>query len=151
MADEFAGAVAEVEGGRSLRVDLLGKSYAVADKVGAMPLLRFAHLAKKGVDSMDLEGLDAVYTMLRSVFTDEAWSEFEQDASAARLDGDDLLAVVQKAIELIAARPTGLPSESPAGQSTTGPNSTAPSGFAEYKRSLGLVPVADVAMGGLAG
>jgi hypothetical protein len=43
-------------------VECLGERYRIGDKIGLMPLMRFAHSAKQGVDSGDLEGLSAPCT-----------------------------------------------------------------------------------------
>jgi hypothetical protein len=100
-----------------------GESFTVADRIGLMPLMRFAVLAKDGVDIDDMEGLVAVYDLLRQCITDEDWPRFEAHASRARAGEDELLQVVKDAIELITAHPTRRPSDSSAGQlSTSGPS-----------------------------
>lgn len=134
--DEFAAAL-EVASPKVVEAPW-GKSYEVADKIAAMPLLKFAHLSKKGVDSADMEGLAAIYDLLRAVFTDDAWERFEIDSTEERANDEDLMQIITKAIEVIAARPTKSPSDSSDGQSTTTASSTEPSSFAEYKASLGL-------------
>lgn len=100
-----------------------GASFAVADKVGLMPLLKFAHLSKKGVDANDMEGLSAIYDLLRSVIADDAWDRFEEHATVVRADGDDLMEVVSQAIEVISARPTDGPSDSSDGPQTVSESS----------------------------
>jgi hypothetical protein len=100
-----------------------GEQYEVADRIGLMPLMRFAHLARSGVDADDMEGLDAMYALLRQCFTDEAWNGFEDAATRHRADGDELLAVVKDAIEVISERPTPQPSDSSDGQTPTPENS----------------------------
>lgn len=92
-----------------------GRQFQLAQKVGLMPLMAFAHLAKDGVDANDMAGLAATYALLRSVIADEAWPAFEDHASLVRADGDDLMAVVTQAIEIISARPTVRPSDSSVG------------------------------------
>lgn len=138
--DEFAAQVAEVDG-KPRMVPAFGAEFEVADRMGLMPLLRFAHLAKRGVDADDMDGLAAMYDVLAACFTDEAWTRFQAAAVDARADGDALLEVVGRAIAVMTARPTKRPSVSPAGPSTTTPSSTDDSSFAARKRALGLVPV----------
>jgi hypothetical protein len=53
------------------RVEFLGKEFAIASKIGLMPLMRFAHAAKSGLDSDDMEGMAAMYDMLRQAIADE--------------------------------------------------------------------------------
>jgi hypothetical protein len=91
-----------------------------------MPLLRFAHAAKSGLDSADMEGMAAMYDMLRQCLADEpvyvlnnaeltrkaydelppeavaqvvtygGWDEFEAHATRTRADDQDLIGVVQR-------------------------------------------------------
>lgn len=104
-------------------IEYAGERFALADRIGLMPLMRFAHLARTGVDSDDMEGLDAMYALLRQCFTDEAWTKFEDAATRQRADGEELMGVVKQAIEAIAARPTGRPSDSSDGPESTSESS----------------------------
>lgn len=135
----------EIEGAPSqVRVlEAFGHEYEVAERVALMPMLRFAHLAKKGADSADMEAMAAMYDLLRAVFTDDAWEQFQQDASDERADAEQLLGLVQKAITVISARPTSRPSDSTPGPQTTTESSTGSSSFAERRQALGLVPVTE--------
>jgi hypothetical protein len=100
-----------------------GETFTVADRIGLMPLMRFAVLAKGGVDIDDMEGLVAVYDLLRQCIADDDWLRFEAHAARARAGEDELLQVVKDAIELITAHPTRQPSDSSAGRpSTSGPS-----------------------------
>jgi hypothetical protein len=104
-----------------------GESFIVADRLGLMPLLRFAHLAKKGVDSDDMDGLVAIYDLLYSVIADTEpdengqteWTRFQDLATEKRATGDDLMGVVSEAIELITSNPSARPSVSSDGPPTT--------------------------------
>jgi len=60
-----------------LRVEFLGKEFAIASKIGLMPLMRFAHAAKSGLDSDDMEGMAAMYDMLRQCIADESVYVFQ--------------------------------------------------------------------------
>jgi hypothetical protein len=111
-----------------------GASFAVASKVGLMPLLRFAHLSKQGVDANDMDGMSAIYDLLRSVIADEDWGRFENHASVVRADGDDLMGVVSQAIELISERPTVRPSESSDGSAITSVSSVVDSSSRVIRR-----------------
>lgn len=96
-----------------------GESFEVAAKLGLMPLLAFAHVAKQGVDANDMKGLVAIYDLLRNVLADDEWDRFTELATATRADGDELMEVVSQAIELISSRPTGRSSDSSAGPEKT--------------------------------
>lgn len=93
-------------------VTFAGEEFALSDRIGLMPLMRFAHVARSGVDSGDMEALDAMYRLLEQCFTEESWLRFEDAATKARADGDELMGVVKDAIQTISARPTGRPSDS---------------------------------------
>lgn len=112
-------AVIGFEGHSGASLTFEGRSFRVADKVGLMPLMKFAHLAKQGVDANNQDGLVALFDLLRSVIADEAWSAFEEHASLVRATGDELLEVVKDAIAVIAQRPTVRPSDSSDGPPTT--------------------------------
>lgn len=123
--------------------------YRIADKIGLMPLLKFAHVSSKGIDSADMEGLAAMYAMVRDALdtarpqgerrdpdtgeltlVDVAPSEFdrfERDAIESKADDKEIFAVVQEVMEALAARPTGSPSGSSPGRRPTSVNSKEPS------------------------
>lgn len=96
-----------------------GESFRLADKIGLMPLMRFAHVSRRGVDSNDMEGLAAIYDLLKQCVADEDWDRFEDHATTTRADGDDLLEVVSQAVQAIAERPTQEPSDSSDGPTRT--------------------------------
>lgn len=105
-------------------VEFLGEQFRVADRVGALPIMRFAKAAKSGADANDMAGLVALYDLLGQVIHPDDWSRFEAHADAEHADGDALLAVVQDALTLVAARPTGRSSDSSDGPRTIEPSST---------------------------
>jgi hypothetical protein len=106
------------------RVTFLGEEYRVAEKVGLMPLMRFAHAARKGTNTDDMEGLAAIYDMLHDCIHPDDWDRFCTDATDKKAEGDDLIPVVSQTIEILTARPTRRPSDSSAGPSTTSVSST---------------------------
>jgi len=120
------------------RVTVLGHSYKVADKVGLMPLLKFAHAADQGIDSQDIEGLNAIYEMLNDCIAPADWDRFQKEMTKEKAFVDDLLPVVQQAIQIISARPTGEPSGSSTSSESTTDGLTGDS-------SRGLVAVGDLA------
>jgi len=48
-------------------VELLGEKFRLAERVALMPLLAFANASKKGLDSDDMDGMAAMYGLIRSV------------------------------------------------------------------------------------
>lgn len=105
-------------------VDFLGEQFRVAERVGALPIMRFAKAAKSGTDSNDMEGLVALYDLLAQVIHPDDWARFEAHADREHADGDQLLVVVQQALAAVAGRPTGRSSDSSDGPQTIEPSST---------------------------
>lgn len=91
----------------------------MADRIGLMPLMRFAKVAKARVDSADLAGLAAMYDLLEQCIAESDWDRFEAHADKSRADGDDLMAVVGRVFEVLTERPTSRPSDSSDGPATT--------------------------------
>jgi hypothetical protein len=106
------------------KVEFMGERYKIANKVGLMPLIKFAHAASSGLDSSDMEGLAALYAMIRDCIDPGEWLRFERDAIDKRAGDADLLPVVEQTIELLTARPTRRPSGSSDGPRPTSPSST---------------------------
>jgi hypothetical protein len=112
-------------------VALAGKRFPVREQgVSLLALMKFAVIAKSGKTSDDMEGLAALYTLLRTCIADDAWEAFEDHANHVGADGEALMQVVTDAVTAAAARPTQPPSPSPGGPSTTGPSSAAGSSSA---------------------
>ncbi|MFD6565393.1 hypothetical protein [Micromonospora profundi] len=116
----------EIVGGGD-KVTFMGDSYRVAEKIGMMPLLRFAVVAKAGAQSDDMEGFAAMYALIRDCIDASDWDRFESDATVKKADQDDLLKVVTDVIEIVTARPTRRPADSSDGPQNTSPNSKVPS------------------------
>lgn len=108
-------------------LEFFGEKFRLADRVGIIPMLAFANASKKGLDSDDMEGLAAMYAMIRGVIhrpplfnadgtrsrdengkplRDESeWQRFEALAEDECAEGDDVMSFVNKAMEVMAARP----------------------------------------------
>jgi hypothetical protein len=141
-------------------VEFHGVDFAIADKVGLMPLLRFAHAAKSGLDSADMEGMAAMYDMLQQCIAERAvyvrdgrpidkpdevddgitvyggWPEFEAHATKVKADDDELMGVVKRVMGQLSERPTSQPSDSSVGQPSTAPMSEAASSSLAVVRRL---------------
>lgn len=109
-------------------IEFAGESFATADKIGLMPLMRFAKVAKAGADSQDMDGLAALYDLLEQSIADTDWERFQAAADRTRADGEELMGVIGKVFEALSERPTRLPSDSSAGQTAT-PQSSADASY----------------------
>lgn len=108
-------------------VDFAGESFRTADRIGVMPLMRFAKVAQAGVDANEMAGLAAMYDLLEQCIDPADWLRFQAHADKVRADGDELMAVVKAVIEALSDRPTSRPSDSSDGPSTTSTSSLADS------------------------
>lgn len=147
-ADDPASEVSEgvvVETGDT--VTMMGKKFRVADKVGLMPLLKFA--SASDMNTSDPRALAAIYDMLKDCiyegtpacgecatcktgdedscqdFDSGDWSEFERHAIDTKAEADDLIPVVSQVMEIISGRPTKQPAGSSTGRRGTSVSSTA--------------------------
>lgn len=106
-------------------VDFAGETFEIADRIALMALMRFAVIAKRGVDSQTLEGLAAMHELLRQCIADHEWDRFEEAAVRERIQDEDVFLDVVKAVfEKLSERPTGRPSDSSDGPQTTPQRST---------------------------
>jgi len=130
------------------RVPFMGAEFAIASKIGLMPLMRFAKIAKSGVDSSDEDGLAAMYDLLQQCIADEDWGKFEAHADKTRADDQELMQVIKDVMSALSERPTSRPSDSSAGPQPTAPISAEDSSALEVVRRLnsGEHPRPDLAM-----
>lgn len=148
------------------QVELAGRKFFVAAKVGAMAMLKYAHVAKHEDTVEDLDASAATYDFLRAAIDKTEWLEFEQHAVDELCDLDDLLNCANEAIQVISARPTKRPSDSLSGPSSSAPTSsesssspasstpqpttasasTGPTTMMRDPRVVALRPVEDLAM-----
>lgn len=144
---------AAVEGAELLdatnSIEFMGRRFRLAESIGLMPLLKFAHAAKQGLNSDDMEGLSAMYLLIRSCLdrtrpdenTPSQWELFEEHAIETNADGDDLSGLLNRAVQVISSRPPkrrgdSSPSSSPTSASSKESSSSpgtrpVPPGFEE--------------------
>ncbi len=148
-------------------IEFFGEKFRLADRVGLMPLIKFGNAANKGLDSDDMEGLAAMYSMIRSVIhrpplydehgarrvdengkvlRDESeWHRFQELAEDELAEGDDVMEFVNKAMEVMSARPRKPREISSGGSRRTSASSKAGSSSPVRPREVdGLIPVADL-------
>lgn len=154
------------------KVDFLGLRVKLAETIGLMPLMAFANSAKNGMDSDDLDGLAAMYALVRDtvdqtrvqrigadgepVFDDDGdpvwegpsdWQRFERHSIEQKADGDDFMAFIRSAMGVIGARPRkrrGTSSESSPRTSANSKASSSSPGTPVDPRMEGLTPVAEL-------
>lgn len=112
-------------------VEFLGEDFRLAEKIGALPLMKMAAYDMDG----SIEGMwaasAAMYAMLQDTIHGDDWDRFERHAVKCKADMNDLQVLVRKCLEAITARPTRRPSgssngDSPASASSTATSSSAP-------------------------
>jgi hypothetical protein len=114
-----------------------GEEFRVVDSVPSLlPLMQFS-AAMSAVDdgSIGMDGLAAIYNMLRYCVHAGDWARFEKLAMQRGAGPDDLLPITESVWEAITARPTEGPSGSPDGPSNTGTSSRADSPSRKGRRS----------------
>ena len=121
--------------------------FRIAESVGLMPLLKFAHAASSGLTEDSMEGMSAMYAMIRDCihpghectcnmkpgegrrhidgceYVPSDWDRFERTAIDSRAEGEDLMTVVETVMEVITARPTTPPSGSSPPDASSSPKS----------------------------
>lgn len=129
-------------------VTFMGEEFAIADKIGLMPLMRFAKAAQSGLDSADMEGLAAMYDLLEQCIADDEWKRFDNHATKTRANDEELMQVIKDVTAQLSARPTSRPSASSGGPQQTAPTSEEDSSSLEVVRRLnsGPHPRPDLAM-----
>lgn len=139
------------------KVELIGRQFRVAEKIGLMPLLKFASASDMSTE--DPRALAAVYSMLKDCIFEGTpgcgecesctagnesacksydkgdWGEFEQHAMDTKADADELLTVITQVLEIVSGRPTKQPAGSSAGRRVTRRGSTGSSSGARGRAS----------------
>lgn len=104
-------------------VTFKGEQFRVSDSIALMALIKFAHVAKGGTDSNEMDGLAAMYDLLSSAIAEDEWSRFQDHAIKTRATDADLMTLVRKVINRETERPTSRPSDSSDGPEITEPSS----------------------------
>lgn len=118
-----------------------GQVFTLRDRVGLMTLMRYAAVAKQGVKVDALEGLVAMYELLEDCIVPDDWSRFERLCRDETVGEDELLSVVKRVLQTVARRPTGPPSDSPGGPTTTSTSTRDDSSSPVPGPLDGMVPV----------
>lgn len=103
------------------------ETFTVADRVGAMPLLRFAAVADGGAQAEEMAGLAAMHELLRDCLAPGDWARFQKVASDNKVEAEELMQVCGAVYEAVSGRPTRRPSASVGGSLSGTASSKAPS------------------------
>lgn len=143
-----------------------GEEFHLPAGISSLPILRFAYDAKRvGLEQteaeaasrkavtdaerdaaasrlalVEMDSLSALYEYLRGMLPDQ-WERFSQVAERVGAGTDELLALANKLMEAVAARPTRPFSTSPAGPSSPGVGSTDGADSQEPVTSAPLPPL----------
>jgi len=148
-------------------VAFLGEKFRLADNVSMMPMLAYANASNQGLDSDDMKGLAAMYSLIRSVvhrpplvdehgnrqtdpetgrrlYDESEWQRFSQLAEDELADGEDLMGFVGDAMEVMSARPRKRREVSSDGSPRTLEKSKPVSSSRAIPQADGLVPVSEL-------
>lgn len=98
------GEVVSEDGKKYDYIELKGEKFRLREKVGAMAMFKWS--AASDMDTDDPKALAAIYAMIKSVILLEDWHAFEAHALDTDADGEELLDVIIKGLEIIGGRPT---------------------------------------------
>ena len=118
--------------------EFAGAEFRMAVNIGYMPMLRFATVAKTGIDSNELEALFAMSELLRNCVHVDDWERFQSHATDVGASGDELMEVVGRVMALAGDRPTGRSSDSSDGPRTIEPSSTVDSSLQAMDNVIGM-------------
>lgn len=129
-------------------ITFLDKRFRLAERIGLMPMLAFAAASKRGLDSADMEGLAAMYALIRDCLDQtrtqavdgdgkpvseedgspryegsSEWMKFEQHCYAEQATAEELMEFIGKAMSVVAARPQKRRETSSGGSPQTSPKS----------------------------
>lgn len=147
-------------------IEFFGQKFRLAERIGIMPMIAFANASKNGLDTDDMDGLAAMYRLIRSVIhrpplyddhgqrvvdengktlRDESeWLRFEQVAEDELAEGEDVMEFVNKAMEVMSARPRKRRSVSAATSPQTSERSRVGSSSPGNPALPDLTPVGDL-------
>lgn len=104
-------------------VDFFGERFALPRRFNSRLLWRFMRAADDGIDSESAEGIVLMDKLLDAVVRPEDHKRFDQVCDRECPDDEQLIEFAMEAVQKIAARPTGRPSDSSDGPRTTSTSS----------------------------
>lgn len=100
-------------------IEFKGQSFTLTDEVSEFALLEFADAAAAGQDGDTLQGMASMLRLVRECIAPDEWARFRALASTEKAKVADLLPIIQTAMSGAAERPTGQPSDSSDGLTST--------------------------------
>lgn len=125
-------------------VEFCGVDWRVGDRVGHMPMMRYARAAKlqaekakngaepDGTDIVEI--LDATLSLLEQCVHPDDWDRFVEVTTKAGIDQESYMEFSGKVMAALVDRPTGRSSDSSDGPQTIEPSSTAASSSPDIDR-----------------
>lgn len=95
--------VVEEVDGEKVKTEL-SEDFQLAQDVGIMPLMEWA--ASSDVDVSSVDGLRAVFYVLKDVVHEDEWAQFRKYARDNKVESVDLLNFANASLEALAGRPT---------------------------------------------
>lgn len=95
--------VVETVDGEEVKTEL-SEDFLLAQDVGIMPLMEWA--ASSDVDVSSVDGLRAVFYVLKDVVHEDEWAQFRKYARDNKVESVDLLNFANASLEALAGRPT---------------------------------------------
>lgn len=115
-----------------------GAEFHVAPNIGLAPMLRFAMVAKRGLDANELDAMVAMHELLRNCIHADDFERFLDHATDHATDGDGLMEVVGTVMAIVGERPPGRSSDSSGGPRTIVPTSAAGSSSAAMDQAIAM-------------
>lgn len=121
-------------------VPFCGVDWRIGERVGLMPMMRYARAVKVGMrpgesDGMnEIEILDATLSLLEQCVHPDDWDRFVEVTSKEGVDQEGYMEFSGKVMAALSDRPTGRSSDSSDGPQTTEPSSTAASSSPDIDR-----------------
>jgi hypothetical protein len=82
----FEAALAEAED-ETYEFDLCGETFEIAGSAGAIPIIKFAHAAQSGLDTAEMQGMAAMYEMLKYVLKPDEYRDLTEEEYAKWEEG----------------------------------------------------------------
>jgi hypothetical protein len=79
--------------------EFMGETFRYADRIAAYPIIKFQRYS----DSADDRAMQALFQIIETAVHADDWARFEDAALASAADDQDLMGVVNGAVELMAA------------------------------------------------
>jgi hypothetical protein len=99
--------------------EFFGETFELPDRFNMRLFTRFGTLAKKGVDSEDIEGVAMIDSLIDQCLRPEDVERFDEVCGRERPDFDELMEFVMGVVAEVTERPTKRPSDSSDGPTPT--------------------------------